>query len=78
MLSIAEQAIQTSGSNVNVQVQALIEANLNATAQALTDASQTINGAITAAGGNIANASPASLRPRSTRSSSQSASLFNC
>ena len=53
---ITEQTIQTAGSNANVEVQALIEANLAAIATALTDASQTISGAITTAGGNIANA----------------------
>lgn len=52
--STTEQLIQQAGDNINVQVQALIEANLVAIAEALDNGADAITAAIAAAGGNIA------------------------
>ncbi|KAH7025660.1 uncharacterized protein B0I36DRAFT_413867 [Microdochium trichocladiopsis] len=53
-LATTQQTIQTAGNNINVQVQAIIEANLRAVATALASGGQAISNAIAAAGGNIA------------------------
>lgn len=56
LTSPPDTAIETAGDNINVDVQAIIEANLNAIAAALGTGAGAITDAIAAAGGNIGNA----------------------
>ncbi|KAJ1322951.1 hypothetical protein MN608_11805 [Microdochium nivale] len=55
-LDVISDTLATAGNNINVQVQAIIEANLNAIAGALTTGTAALAAAIAAATGNIGNA----------------------